>query len=282
MIPQATPGPVQAEIRHAIDPATARGLDTEGLRAHFHVGGLFRPGEIRLVYSHYDRLIVGSVVPADAPLTLGSVPQTGTATLLERRELGILNIGAPGTVSVGDKTHAVGTGEVLYVGRGAGAVAFSAPGRYYVLSAPAHRTCPTTLVTLADARRVELGSKAQANERVILQFLHPQVCESCQLLMGYTQFAEGSVWNTMPAHVHDRRMEAYLYFDMAPNDRVFHLMGAPDQTRHIVMASEEAVISPPWSIHAGAGTGKYTFCWAMAGDNVDFTDMDMIAMEDLR
>ena len=274
--------PTNAEIRHAIDPATARGLDTEGLRGHFHVGDLFAPGEIRLVYSHYDRLILGSAVPGGGTLTLDHVPETGTATFLERREAGILNIGAEGTVAVDGETHTLQKGDVLYVGMGAGALEFGGGGRFYVLSAPAHRTCPTRLITPDQARRVEMGARETANERTIVQFLHPEVCESCQLLMGYTRFAEGSIWNTMPAHLHDRRMEAYLYFDLPRDQRVFHLMGPPDQTRHIVMADEEAVISPPWSIHAGAGTSAYTFCWAMAGDNVDFTDMDMVAMEALR
>ena len=272
----------QTQVRYAIDPATARTLDTEGLRDHFHVGGLFAQGEITLVYSHYDRLILGSAVPGGGTLTLDHVAETGTASFLERREMAVLNVGDAGTVTVGGDTHRLEKGEVIYIGRGAGAVDFAGQGRFYILSAPAHRTCPTRLITLSDARRVEMGAKETANERVILQFLHPEVAESCQLLMGYTQFAEGSVWNTMPAHTHDRRMEAYLYFDMPADRRVFHLMGEPDQTRHIVMANEEAVISPPWSIHAGAGTGSYTFCWAMAGDNVDFTDMDMIPMETLR
>ncbi|MGR3494018.1 5-dehydro-4-deoxy-D-glucuronate isomerase [Citreimonas sp.] len=271
-----------AETRYAIDPATARGLDTEGLRAQFHVDGLFRPGEVKLVYSHYDRLILGSIVPDGGSLRLDTVPQTGTEAFLERREMAALNIGETGTIAVGGETHMVERGEVLYIGMGAGPVEFSGAGRFYVLSAPAHRTCPTRLIRLADARRVELGARETANERVILQFLHPEVCESCQLLMGYTQFAEGSLWNTMPAHLHERRMEAYLYFDLSTDQRVFHFMGEPDQTRHIVMANEEAVISPPWSIHSGAGTGSYTFCWAMAGDNVDFTDMDMVPMEALR
>ncbi len=272
----------QAETRYAIDPASAKLLDTQGLRDHFHVGGLFQDGEVKLIYSHYDRLLVGSAVPAGGALTLDHVAETGTATFLERRELGVLNIGETGEVSVNGETYTVEHGEVLYVGMGSGAVTFSGNGRFYILSAPAHRTCPTRLIKVADARRVELGSKEQANERVIIQLLHPEVCESCQLLIGYTQFAEGSVWNTMPAHQHDRRMEAYLYFDMSPEQRVFHFMGQPSETRHIVMANEEVVISPPWSIHAGAGTGSYTFCWAMAGDNIDFTDMDMIPMEDLR
>ena len=271
-----------AETRYAIDPASTKTLSTQGLRDHFHVGGLFKPGEIKLVYSHYDRLILGSVVPDGSALTIDRVPETGTPSILDRREMGILNIGETGAVSVGDETHTVGRGEILYIGMGAGPVTFSGPGRFYVLSAPAHRTYPTRLIKLSDARRIELGAKETANERVIIQFLHPDVCESCQLLMGYTQFTEGSVWNTMPAHVHDRRMEAYFYFDLPAGQRVFHFMGRPDETRHIVMANEEAVISPPWSIHAGAGTGSYTFCWAMAGDNVDFTDMDMVAMEDLR
>ncbi len=270
-----------AQTRYAIDPETAKGFDTAKLREHFHVGDLFADDEIRLVYSHYDRLILGSAVPANGPLTLDNVPETGTATFLERREMAALNLGETGTIVVGSESYAVGKGEVLYIGMGAGPVTLK-NGRFYLLSAPAHRTCPTKLITLADARRVEMGAKETANERVIIQLLHPEVCESCQLLMGYTQFAEGSVWNTMPAHTHDRRMEAYLYFDVPKDQRVFHFMGKPEETRHIVMANEEAVISPPWSIHSGAGTSSYTFCWAMAGDNVDFTDMDMVAMGDLK
>jgi len=273
---------LKTQVRHAIDPATARTLDTDSLRDHFHVGGLFAEGEITLVYSHYDRLILGSAVPAGGSLTLDHVAPTGTPSILDRREMGVLNIGDTGTVSVGGAEHAVGRGEVLYIGMGSGPVTFSGAGRFYVLSASAHHAYPTRLIRQADARRVALGARATANERVIIQFLHPEVCPSCQLLMGCTQLAEGSVWNTMPAHLHDRRSEAYLYFAMPDNARVFHLMGEPSQTRHIVMANEEAVISPPWSIHAGAGTAAYTFCWAMAGDNVDFTDMDMVAMGDLR
>ena len=272
----------KAETRYAIDPATAKTLDTQGLRDHFHVGGLFGPGEISLVYSHYDRLILGSVVPQGGPLVLDAVPETGTATFLERREMGVLNLGDAAAVEVGGDTYTVGTGEMLYIGMGAGPVSFAEPGRFYVTSAPAHRQCPTKLIKLADARRVELGSAETANERVIIQFLHPEVVDTCQLVQGYTQFAPGSVWNTMPAHVHDRRMESYLYFDLKADQRVFHFMGKPEETRHLVMANEEAVISPPWSIHSGAGTGSYSFCWTMAGDNVDFTDMDMIPMEALR
>ncbi|WP_153772046.1 5-dehydro-4-deoxy-D-glucuronate isomerase [Labrenzia sp. CE80] len=270
------------ETRYAIDPQTAKGLDTQGLRSHFHADSLFAEGEIRLIYTHYDRLILGGAVPGAGTLTLDHVAEAGTSSLLDRREMGILNIGEAGQVSVDGTDYTVNNGDVLYIGMGSGPVTFSGKGRFYILSAPAHRSCPTKLIRIEDARRVELGASETCNERVILQFLHPEVAESCQLLMGYTQFAPGSVWNTMPAHVHDRRMEAYLYFDLANDQRVFHFMGQPEETRHIVMGNEEAVISPPWSIHCGAGTGAYTFCWAMAGDNVDFTDMDMVAMGDLR
>lgn len=273
---------IKAETRHAIDPTTGKTLDTGQLRDHFHVGGLFVDGEIKAVYSHYDRLIIAGAVPGSGTLTLDEMAETGTKSFLERREMGVLNVGDNGTIKVDGESYEIAKGEVLYVGMGSGAAEFSGPGRFYILSAPAHRKCPTKLIRQSDAKRIELGSPEQANERVIFQLLHPDVCESCQLLMGYTQFEPGSVWNTMPAHVHDRRMEAYLYFDMDPEQRVFHFMGEASETRHLVMANEEAVISPPWSIHCGAGTGSYTFCWAMAGDNVDFTDMDMIAMGDLR
>jgi 4-deoxy-L-threo-5-hexosulose-uronate ketol-isomerase len=273
---------LQTHTRYAIHPATAKTLDTDQLRDHFLVDGLFADGKIKLIYSHYDRLILGSAVPGSGTLTLDKVAETGTATFLERREMAVLNVGGTGTVSVAGDTHSLDKGEVLYIGMGAGPIDFAGAGRFYILSAPAHRTCPTRLIKISDARRVEMGASETSNKRVILQFLHPEVADSCQLLMGYTQLSEGSVWNTMPSHTHDRRMEAYLYFDMPVDRRVFHMMGEPTQTRHIVMANEEAVISPPWSVHAGAGTGSYTFCWAMAGDNVDFTDMDMIPMEALR
>jgi 4-deoxy-L-threo-5-hexosulose-uronate ketol-isomerase len=273
---------LKTETRYAIDPATAKTLDTEGLRNHFHKDGLFKEGEINLVYTHYDRLILGSAVPAGKTLTLDHMHETGTPNFLDRREMGILNIGDAGDVTVAGETYRLEKGELLYIGMGAGAVEFNGAGRFYITSSPAHRTCPTKLIKLSDARRVELGSRDTANERVIIQFLHPDVCETCQLLMGYTQFAAGSLWNTMPAHLHDRRMEAYLYFDVPQDARVFHFMGKPEETRHLVMANEEAVISPPWSIHCGAGTAAYTFCWTMAGDNVDFTDMDMVGMDELR
>lgn len=268
--------------RYAVDPVTTKSLDTEGLRQHFHVGGLFAEGEIRLEYTHYDRLILGGAVPAQGTLKLDHVAETGTASILDRREMAILNIGDSGTVSAAGETYTLERGNVLYLSMGSGAVEFAGAGRFYILSAPAHAAYPTRLLTLEDAASLRLGSPETANDRTIYQFVHPEVMPSCQLVMGYTQFHGGSVWNTMPAHRHDRRMEAYLYFDIDPAQRVFHFMGEPDQTRHLVMANEEAVVSPPWSIHCGAGTSSYTFCWAMAGDNVDYRDQDMIAMEDLR
>ncbi len=270
------------ETRAAVSPTEAKGMDTTALRDAFLGAGLFRPGEMRLVYSHYDRMIVGGIVPDGAPLILDHVKECGTASLLDRRELGIVNVGGPGTVTAGGNTWELDKGDVLYLGRGAGPVTFSGAGRYYLTSAPAHQSLPARLVRLSDAKSFTTGAPETANHRTIYQFIHPEVMESCQLVLGYTQFHGGSVWNTMPAHLHDRRMEAYFYFDLAPQARVFHFMGRPDETRHLVVANEEAVLSPPWSIHCGAGTGSYTFVWAMAGDNVDYRDVDMVNMGALR
>lgn len=269
------------ETRHAIHPETARGFDTAELRRHFHMDGLFSAGEIRLVYTHYDRMIVGGAVPDGADLVLDEVKECGTASILERREMAVVNIGNTGTVTAGS-AHTLEKGDVLYLPMGAGPVTFGGQGRFYILSAPAHRAYPARLIRIGEAKKVELGSAEASNARTIYQFVHPDVMESCQLVVGYTQFEPGSVWNTMPAHLHDRRMEAYLYFDLADDARVFHFMGEPDETRHIVIRNEEAVVSPPWSIHCGAGTGAYTFVWAMAGDNIDYRDVEMVGMEDLR
>lgn len=270
------------ETRYALDPTSAEALDTAGLRSHFHVPSLFAPGEIKLVYTHYDRMVLGGVMPAGVPLTLDNMPETGTASILDRREMGVLMIEGTGQVSTTGQSYDMEKGQLLYLSMESGPITFSGAAKFYLVSTPAHRACQTRLITVEEAKRVELGSKEQANERVIIQFLHPEVHKTCQLTMGYTQFMPGSLWNTMPAHLHDRRMEAYLYFDLDENARVFHFMGRPQETRHIVMANQQAVISPPWSIHSGAGTGAYTFCWAMAGDNTDFTDMDMVPMEHLR
>jgi 4-deoxy-L-threo-5-hexosulose-uronate ketol-isomerase len=270
------------ENRYAIDPVAAKGMNTDALRAAFHAGGLFASHEIRLVYTHYDRMIVGGAVPDGQDLVLDEVKECGTASVLDRREMGIVNIGEAGSVTAAGKAWEMARGDVLYVPMGAGPVTFSGKGRFYILSAPAHAAHPARLVRIGEAKKLNMGSAATANERTINQFIHPDVMPSCQLVVGYTQFHGGSVWNTMPAHVHDRRMEAYLYFDMAPDARVFHFMGQPSETRHLVVANEDAVISPPWSIHCGAGTGSYTFIWAMAGDNVDYRDVEMVGMADLR
>lgn len=275
------------QVRQAIGPAEAASRDTRGLRDGFLLDNLFVPGEARLTLSHLDRVIVGGIAPADGTIHLGPVPQTGTAGLLDRREAAVVNIGGRGTVTVGDRDCPVGHREALYIGMGAGALAFSSvdaeePALFYLVSAPAHRSCPTVLITADMARPNPRGAAQEANARIIRQYVHPDVCESCQLLVGITEFEPGSVWNTMPAHLHDRRMEVYLYFGMNPDARVFHLMGEPQETRHIVVANREAVLSPPWSIHAGAGTGSYSFVWAMAGDNQDFADMDIVPMEALK
>ena len=273
---------LHVETRHAIHQDHARGLCTDDLRRHFLAQGMFRDGEIRLVYTHYDRFVVGGAVPAGGSLTLDKVEETRTATFLERREMGIVNIGEAGEVSADGESWTLARGDVLYLGMGTGPVTFSGAGRYYITSAPAHKSCPNRHLTPADSKEVRLGEVETSNKRVINQFIHPLVMESCQLVLGYTTLLDGSVWNTMPAHVHDRRMEAYLYWGMAPEARVVHLMGEPTETRHLIVANEEAAISPPWSIHAGAGIGAYTFIWAMAGENQAFTDMDPVPMEALR
>jgi 4-deoxy-L-threo-5-hexosulose-uronate ketol-isomerase len=270
------------ETRHAVHPDHACAMDTETLRAHFLAEGLFEDGEIRLVYTHYDRFVVGGAVPAGGALTLDQIEETKTPSFLDRREMGIVNIGGPGRVEAAGEGWDMAQGDVLYLGMGAGAVTFSGEGRFYITSAPAHRALPHRLVTVAEAKEVKMGATETSNKRTIKQFIHPLVMESCQLVLGYTTLEDGSVWNTIPSHIHDRRMEAYLYHGMEPQSRVLHLMGEPQETRHLFVANEQAVLSPPWSIHSGAGIGSYTFIWAMAGDNVDYTDMDFIQPEDLR
>jgi 4-deoxy-L-threo-5-hexosulose-uronate ketol-isomerase len=270
------------ETRHAVHQDHARGMDTASLRQHFLTQGMFADGEIRLVYSHYDRFVMGGAVPNGGSLTLDHVTETRTPNFLDRREMGIVNIGGDGVVKAAGASHAMARGDVLYLGMGSGPVTFEGTGRFYITSAPAHHSYPTRLLTVGDAKEVHLGSAETSNDRTIRQFIHPNVMQSCQLVLGYTSLHNGSVWNTMPAHIHDRRMEGYLYFDMTPEARVLHLMGEPTETRHMFIANEEGVLSPPWSIHSGAGIGSYSFIWAMAGDNVDFTDMDMQPVEVLR
>ncbi|MCB1337593.1 MAG: 5-dehydro-4-deoxy-D-glucuronate isomerase [Maritimibacter sp.] len=270
------------ETRHAVHADHAKTMDTATLRRHFLAQGLFAEREIRLVYTHYDRMTIGGAVPAGGRLVLDKVEETRTPSFLDRREMGVVNIGGAGLVRAGGEAWEMARGDVLYLGRGAGAVSFEGDGRFYITSAPAHASFPHRLIRIGEAKKVEMGEAATSNKRAIYQFIHPLVMESCQLVLGYTQLLDGSVWNTMPPHVHDRRMEAYLYWGMAPEARVIHLMGEPTETRHLVVANEEAALSPTWSIHAGAGIGSYSFIWAMAGDNVDYTDMDFIQPGALR
>jgi 4-deoxy-L-threo-5-hexosulose-uronate ketol-isomerase len=278
---------ISVSVRQAVGPEDAARRNTQGLRDGFVIEGLFRPGEINLTYSHLDRMIVGGIAPTSGSLAIDRVEETGTDQFLERREAAIVNIGGAGTVTVGGNVHALGFQEAIYVGMGAGTLEFASdasgePALFYLLSAPAHRTCPTVHITRDMAKKVVLGSAEESNARTINQYVHPDVCESCQLLVGLTMFEPGSVWNTMPAHVHDRRMEVYLYFGMHEATRIFHFMGEPGETRHVVLKNHDAVLSPGWSIHSGAGTGRYAFIWAMAGDNMSFTDMDKVPMEALR
>lgn len=270
------------DIRFAIDPVSASTMNTEELRDHFLINDLFASGSVNWTYTHYDRMAVGGAVPGTQAVALEPIKPTGTANFLDRRELIAANIGEAGTISVDGKDYAVGARDMLYVGMGAKDVRFAGKGaKFYLLSAPAHASHPTTLIKQSDAKRLGLGSQETANERSIFQFVNADSVKTCQLVVGLTSFAPGSVWNTMPAHVHDRRMEAYLYFDLKPDAFVVHLMGEPDETRHLIVRNEEAIISPPWSIHAGAGTGSYTFIWAMAGDNIDYTDAEKIGMDEL-
>lgn len=283
-IEQAAAGNQGYTSLNAVSPEAAAAMNTETLRSNFRLGNLFDPGRVSLVYTHYDRMIVGGAVPLNSSLKLEPIKPMGTKSFLERRELVVVNVGAPGTVSVGKCAHKLGPRDMIYVGMGED-VSFASddpaePARFYLLSAPAHHAYPTKLLTMANAKRLDLGSQETSNERSIFQFT--STIETCQIVVGMTQLAKGSVWNTMPAHVHDRRMEAYLYFDLDPAARVFHFLGEPSETRHIVLANEEAVLSPPWSIHSGCGTSNYAFIWAMAGDNVDYTDVDAVPLDTMR
>ncbi len=272
--------------RYAVDPVAAARFGTSELRANFLVPDLFVEGRVKLTYCHDDRMIVGGATPVAGALALEAVKQTGTPRFLDRRELIAVNVGGPGAVEVDGATHTLGHRDMIYVGMGTAEVRFSSedgkkPAKFYLISAPAHQSHPTKVIGIDAAKRVDLGSRETANERSIFQFIHPEGAKTCQLVVGMTTLAAGSIWNTMPAHVHDRRSEAYLYFGLPDEARVFHFMGQPTETRHLVVANEQAVISPCWSIHSGAGTSNYTFIWAMAGDNVDYTDVDPIKISEL-
>jgi 4-deoxy-L-threo-5-hexosulose-uronate ketol-isomerase len=277
----------QMDIRHAVHPEHAKTFDTKALRKNFLIEQLFENDRVRLTYSHYDRLIVGGVCP-ESPLRLDIDPKIiGCETLLERRELGIINIGGNGSVSVDGQAFELDGSDGLYIGMGAADIEFTShdrvnPAKFYLACSPAHTNHPTKKIALTTAEPVELGTPEQCNERTICKYIHPDGAQSCQLVMGMTALKLGSVWNTMPVHTHPRRIEAYLYFNMSKEDLVFHFMGEPSETRHLVVRNEQVVLSPSWSIHSGAGTAAYTFIWSMAGENQTFTDMDGVAMNDIR
>ncbi len=275
------------EIRYSSHNEDAKKYDTTELRKHFLIEDLFVCGEIKMVYSHIDRIIVAGIVPTDKALCLEGSKALGCDFFLQRRELGVINIGGAGIVTLDGNKYDMGSRDGLYVGQGIKEISFESldakvPAKFYVNSATAHTSYPTVKIGLADAKKVNAGSDEECNKRVINQYVHPAVCKSCQLVMGMTILQPGSVWNTMPCHTHDRRMEVYLYFDMDAENVVFHLMGTPDETRHIVMKNEQAVISPSWSIHSGVGTKNYTFIWGMVGENQEFTDMDTVLTKDIR
>ncbi len=273
------------KLHYFPSPEETNTLSTEELRSRFMISGLFQPGEITAHYTDLDRMIVGAALPTTGALALPSAKETGTAFFLERREIGILNLGAPGVVKVGGTKYELGNLDCLYIGLGEKDVTFesgTAPGaQFFFISTPAHAKHPTAVVRRADVRTDPIGDPAKANRRRINKLIHVDGVKSCQLVMGFTEFEPGSVWNTMPAHTHSRRTEIYLYFDVADN-LVFHFMGQPDKTRHLVVRDREAVLSPAWSIHCGAGTGAYRFIWAMGGDNQAFADMDAVPLPSMK
>lgn len=270
-------------IRQTCSPREVANMNTESLRCAFLVDQNFAPGAIQLTYSHYDRMIIGGAMPLDAPLTLAAPVELRAQYFLERRELGVINVGGPGSVSAGTQVFHLSKLDCLYLGKGTEPVRFASasaddPARFFLLSAPAHQAYPDRLMTSAEAAPSRLGSNETANDRTIYKYIHPDGINSCQLVMGLTRLESGSVWNTMPPHTHDRRMEVYCYFDIPENQRVLHLMGRPEETRHLWISNHQAVISPPWSIHAGCGTMAYSFIWGMAGENQSFADMDHVAL----
>lgn len=276
------------EIRYATNPEATKQYDTETLRKEFLIEKLFVPGELNLVYTHVDRFITGGVIPTAEPIKLeADSKEMGADYFLERREIGIVNVGGKGLVTVDGTDYEMEMRDCLYVGKGSKDVVFksndaASPARFYLSSTPAHKTYPTEKVAISEAEPNHLGSLSQSNERTIYKYIHNAGVKSCQLVMGMTLLKPNNMWNTMPCHTHNRRSEVYFYFDMPEDGAVFHLMGEPDETRHLVVRNEQAVISPSWSIHSGVGTSNYTFIWAMAGENQEFTDMDMVDMKDLK
>lgn len=273
--------------RYSLSPNEAKNMDTSELREAFALTELWQPGSAQFTYSHYDRVVIGGVMPLDTPFSLPTFTQLKSEYFLERRELGIINIGGAGKIVADGETYELVKLDCLYLGKGTRDIQFSsnsadAPARFFILSAPAHASFPNRQMKHSEATAAELGATATANERTIFKYIHEDGIKSNQLVMGFTALKPGSVWNTMPAHTHNRRMEVYLYFDVQEEQRVFHLMGEPQQTRHLVLGNGDGVISAPWSIHSGCGTAHYSFIWGMAGENQSFADMDHVAIKDLK
>ena len=279
------------DIRYSANPQDVKRYTTQELRDEFLIENLYQPDQVVAVYSHVDRMVTLGCMPVKEAVSIDKGIDVwanfGTHYFLERREIGMFNIGGDGTVTVDGTVYELGYKDCLYITMGAKEVIFASkdaanPAKFYMVSAPAHCSYETRLLKIADAAKKPLGDAATSNKRVINQFIHPDVLKTCQLSMGMTVLEEGSIWNTMPCHTHERRMEVYMYFEVPQNNVVFHLMGEPTETRHIVMKNEEAVISPSWSIHSGAGTSNYTFIWAMGGENQAFDDMDNLETVDLK
>ncbi|MET1004260.1 MAG: 5-dehydro-4-deoxy-D-glucuronate isomerase [Propionibacteriaceae bacterium] len=278
------------EQRYATSPDSVPGLGTEALRERYLVPDLFVDDEVKAVYTHHDRVVLLGASPVSQSLDLPTFPEIRSAFFFEHREGGFVNVGGPGTITVDDTSSALAPGSCLYVGRGAKQVRLASddptgeagPARFYLFSAPAHTAFPTTLVEAGQGTVRELGDPLTSNRRTLNQYIHEQGVRSCQVVMGVTTLHPGSMWNTMPAHTHDRRTECYLYFDLPADARVLHIMGEPTESRHLVVGNREAVISPSWSVHCGVGSASYSFVWAMAGENQSFDDMDGFPITDLR
>jgi 4-deoxy-L-threo-5-hexosulose-uronate ketol-isomerase len=275
------------KIIHQVHPDDFAKYNTEQIREKFLLQNLVQPGELNCVYTHYDRMIVGAATPAESALTLGTYDQLKSEHFLDRREMGVLNIGGKGSIKVEGTSYELDKLDCLYIGKGNKEVIFSSSdkstaAKFIFFSCPAHAEVPVQLMKSADATPAELGSSETANHRVINKYIHLDGMKSCQLVMGMTKFKPGSLWNTMPSHLHDRRMEAYFYFDLPEKQRVIHFMGEPHETRHMFLNNEEAILSPAWSIHSGVATASYSFIWAMAGENMSFTDMDPVDITSLK
>lgn len=273
--------------RYANHPNDSKKYNTNQLREHYMVEEIFSDDKVELTYSHVDRIIFGGIKPVNESLKLEAGKSMGVDYFLERREMGVINVGGEGIVSIDGEEFALNNKDGLYIGKGNKDIIFKSsnpknPAKFYINSVPAHKEYKTVKIEIEKANPVKMGDKSTLNKRTIYQYVHPNVCESCQLLMGLTILEPGSAWNTMPCHTHERRMEVYFYFDMEEDTRVIHLMGEPTETRHLIVKNEQAIISPSWSIHSGVGTSNYTFIWGMCGENQTFTDMDHISMDTLR